>query len=895
MRMARICCESARSVSKLIRNVSIRKRMGWFTRLFRSRAESQRAGHEANVEELRQRFRSRYHEFKLLLVANNQALEIMAELEAMLAGNQPFGRAFVRSRSTSVIAAVLRIIRHLDVLAPGKYAALQTVFKSIQADIEAVLAPHALRKGGPLVLRLDQLTPDMVDVAGSKAVRLAEVATAVGLDVPPGFVVTAEAYRRFLAASRLEEEINRRIQTADPQDLDQFYALSSSIQQLVQTAPLPEDLEAGIRSAVTDLVRACGPDTTLAVRSSALTEDLEGASFAGQYLSVLNVTPDTVPDVYKEVVASLFSAQAMLYHLRLGIGHEDTAMCVACLRMIRPRSSGVLYTHNPVAHQDATLLIHSVWGLPRPVVDGLVTPDALILSRDDPPKLVACHVADKIVRFDCTDTTGVSRRATTSAERHSCSLTEEEAVRLAGMAMALERHYGRPQDIEWAVEHDGSVIILQCRPLQRPSLERMAVAEEESQTPLAPVLYEGGITAAPGAAAGVVFRLNRHADALSFPQGGVLVAAQALPRWASLLHKAVAVVAEQGASASHLANVAREMEVPALFGAAGALEALEQGAVVTVDADTSRIYAGVLPGLEDRKPKPRVLSDTPIKRTLERVAALIVPLRLVDPDSPDFRPANCTTLHDITRFCHEQAVHEMFSFGREHDFQEGTGKQLLCDVPMQWWVLNLDDGFVREEEGEYVHLENIASIPMHALWEGIVAVPWSGPPELSGTGLLSVMFQATTNPALVPGTMGSPYSQRNYFMISKHYCCLSSRLGFHFTTVEAMIGERVFENSISFHFKGGAADGERRMLRLRFLADILESHGFRTDIREDQLTASVDHRERDFLEERLRVLGYLVMHARQLDMIMADPAKVARYRARFESDIAEVLGVRPLG
>lgn len=861
--------------------------MGWLTRIFKPRADSP-AAQGKGIEELRQRFKSRLNEFQLLLAANNQALEAMTELEAALAGDQPFGMAFVRSRTIAAIAAVLRIIRHLDALAPGKYEVLYTTFKAIQTEIEAVLAPHVPRTGGPRVLRLDQLTPDMVDLAGSKATRLAEVATVVGLDVPPGFVVTAEGYRHFLAASRLEEEINRRIQAADPQDTDQFYALSSSIQRLVLDAPLPEDFAANIRSAVADLVRSCGPDTSLAVRSSALTEDLEGASFAGQYLTVLNVAPDQVPEMYKEVAASLFSAQAMLYHLRLGISHEDTAMCVACLRMVRPRSSGVLYTRNPVDLQDETMLVHSVWGLPRAVVDGLVTPDALILSHGDPPAVVSRQVADKTVRFDCSDTTGVSRVETTEEERRGCSLAEDEAVRLGCMAKALERHYGRPQDIEWAVDQDGSVIILQCRPLHRMSPERKAAAGRMCQQPQAPVLYEGGVTAASGTGAGAVFRLRRQADALGFPQGAVLVAYQALPRWAPLLHKAAAVVAEQGAAASHLANVAREMGVPALFGASGAMDALEQGTVVTVDADAARIHAGALPGLAGRTPQPRTIANTPVHRTLQRVAALVAPLNLLDPDSPDFNPAQCRTLHDITRFCHEQSVREMFSFGNEHDYQEGMGKQLVCDVAMQWWVLNLDDGILGEEEGDYVHLENIVSVPMRALWEGMVSVPWSGPPELSGAGLLSVMFQATANPALAPGAMGSPYAQRNYFMISKNYCCLSSRLGFHFTTVEAMVGERAFENSIRFHFKGGAADQDRRLLRLRLLAEILEARGFRADIREDRLAASLDNHEQEFMEARLRVLGYLIMHARQLDMVMADPARASRYKSRFEADI-EVL------
>ncbi|MFW5837005.1 MAG: PEP/pyruvate-binding domain-containing protein [Desulfovibrionaceae bacterium] len=847
-----------------------------------------------DAEHLRRIFKARYHEFKLLLAANTQALEIITELEAALSGGQLFGMSFVRSRATSASAAVLRMVQRLDALAPGKYVRLFEAFKSIQEDIAASLALDALHRDGPSVVRLDQLTADMADLAGGKAVRLAQTA-ALGLNVPPGFVVTAAAYRRFLAAAELDDEINRRIQAADPHDLDQFYALASSIQALIQNASLPASLEAEIQAAVENMARGDDDDFSLAVRSSALTEDMEKASFAGQFRTVLNVLPEGVVEAYKEVAASLFSAQAMLYRLRLGLGHEDAAMCVACLRMVRPRSAGVLYTRNPMDLRDETMLVQSVWGLPRPVVDGHVVPDSFSLTRSSPPAVASRQVADKPVRYVCVKSEGVCRQPTPESERRLPSLSDEELARLGEAAMTLERHYGRPLDIEWAVEPGGRVVMLQCRPLSGLSAERRDAAALAAQPPPAPVLYEGGVTAAPGAAAGPAYCMARHADSLLFPEGAVLVAAQALPHWAALLDRAAAVVAERGAVASHLANVAREMGVPALFGALGALDALEQGAEVTVDADARRIYQGRIPGLDAcRGQAGPALTDTPVHRTLKKVAELILPLHLLDPDSPDFTPANCRTLHDITRFCHEKSVSEMFRFGKEHSFPERAGKQLVSHAPMQWLVLNLDDGFRDEVDGDHVHLENIVSIPMLAIWEGIAAVPWKGPPAVDGAGFMAVMFRATANPALTTGLARSPYSQRNYFMISKNYCSLRSRFGFHFSTVEAMVGERIRENTIRFQFKGGAADDNRRMLRLRFVADILESRGFRTRMHEDNLFARLDNREQEFLEQRLRVLGYLLMHTRQLDMIMADPARVARYRQRFESDLTNVLGAPPI-
>jgi pyruvate,water dikinase len=502
--------------------------------------------------------------------------------------------------------------------------------------------------------------------------------------------------------------------------------------------------------------------------------------------------------------------------------------------------------------------------------------------------VVAEDIRPKDRKFVCYPEEGVCRLDVTGGERLLPSMTREQALELARTAVALERHYDVAQDIEWAIDSQGFIYFLQCRPLQQKPVETAkpgtAPAGDRSS-----VVYRGGITASPGAASGTVFIADKGSDVLAFPDGAVLVVRQAQPRWASLLNRAVAVVTEEGGFAGHLANVAREFGVPALFAVPEATRLLQTGALVTVDATGQALHRGRIEALLHQAPvRKSLMQGSPVYEILSEASRMIVPLGLLDPGSADFVPSNCRTLHDITRFIHEKSVNEMFNFGRDDNFSERSSKQLHYKVPMQWWVLNLDDGFTEEISGKYVRLEQIACIPMLAFWRGFVAIPWEGPPAMDGKGMLSVMFQATTNQALTVGVK-SKYAERNYFMIARNYLSLSQRLGFHFSTLEALVSERTPENYVSFQFKGGAADLERRLGRVHFIAEILEPIGFRVEIREDHLLARVEGQHEAHMLKRVEILGYLALHTRQMDMIMANPAHVEYYRNKYRKDIEGLL------
>jgi pyruvate,water dikinase len=865
--------------------------MGRISRFFESIFSKREIEKSANVEELRTAFKSRYHQFKLLLNANNKALELMAEMAEALRGTWPFGMSFVRARSTSVSTNVFQIVMHLNELSAGKYEALYERFKEIQKRINPFIYPKTATKEGPLVLPLRDVDRDMADQAGSKLANLGEIRNRIHLRVPDGFVITAQAYHRFMEQNELQAEIDKRIQATDVDRVDKLYDLSAGIQQLIIGSLLPEYLERDILENYSLLKGDAEKGPTVAMRSSALGEDLAGTSFAGQYRSELNVSEENLIQSYKEIIASKYGVPAMSYRFNRGIRDEDVPMCVGCICMVDAVAGGVVYSRDPMRIRDDVVVINSVWGLPKSVVDGSTNPDFFLVSRGDSVKIIRKEIAVKEQKFMCYADEGICRLDVNDEERNLPSLSDENAIELARLAVRLEEYYGIPQDIEWAIEEDGSITLLQCRPLQKTEVQqKFRYQEKIGKQGTDSVLLQGGMTASPGAAAGPVYVVKKDIDTFRFPEGAVLVTAQALPRWATLLNRAAAVVTEQGSIAGHFGNVSREFGVPALFGLKGAIDKLKNGEVVTVDADSLTVYEGRVDDLLKKTEKSKNLMEgSPVFEALNGASRLMIPLHLLDPGAPEFRPDNCRTFHDITRFSHEKAVEEMFRFGKDHHFLERSSKQLLCEVPMQWWVLNLDDGFYEEVEGKHVKLENICSIPMLALWEGITAVPWAGPPPVDGKGFMSVMFQATANTALVPG-MRSQYTDRNYFMISKNYCSLTSRLGFHFSTVETLVSDRSSENYISFQYKGGAADYQRKRRRIIFVKEILEKYGFRVDVKEDSLIARLEDYEEDFMKKSLKILGYLTMHTRQLDMIMANDSKVSYYRSKVNKDIHDMVG-----
>jgi pyruvate, water dikinase len=323
-------------------------------------------------EETQRLFMARYRWFRELLTANNTTLEAMAELETALRDGRTLSMTFIRSRCTLATVNVYKIITNLHHLADGRYQGLSPVFARLQEEIETLLAGNTGRAGGELALSIEQTGRHHADLTGEKMANLGEAGSLPGVRIPPGFVLTAVATSLFFQRNNLYPRINHIIQQMHIGNLEDLHRKSEAIQTLIRESPLPPEIERLLFDHF-DRLAAEHPDLRLAVRSSALAEDLGQASFAGLYHTELDVDRDHLAAAYTAVLASKYTPRAISYRLAKGFRHEETEMCVGCLAMIEAKVSGVCYSR-AIGGQGELLDIFAATGAPRPLSMAPVPP-----------------------------------------------------------------------------------------------------------------------------------------------------------------------------------------------------------------------------------------------------------------------------------------------------------------------------------------------------------------------------------------------------------------------------------------------------------------------------------------------------------------------------------------
>jgi len=447
------------------------------------------------------------------------------------------------------------------------------------------------------ILSFSNIRKEMIDLVGGKGANLGELLSQ-GIRVPPGFVLTSKAYRYFLDYNNLREKIISILK----EEKDSATA-SSRIKQLILSAEIPPDLEEITLNAYEELVKQVGKEILVAVRSSATAEDIESASFAGQQDTYLNVERSQLFEKIKLVWASLFNERAIEYRKSKGIDSSKVEMAVVIQKMVNSRSSGVMFTLNPANGDRNFIVIESSWGLGEAVVGGMVTPDEVVISKHD-LKIVDRRISKKNLKIIYDPHLKANRELEIQGkESESPSITDEEAIELAKLAVKIEKHYEVPMDIEWAIDGDltfpDNVFIVQARP------ETFWVSKQSRQEPVTATTGERkvivkGLAASPGIAMGKARVLLDIKDAKEFKKGEILVTRMTDPDWVPVMKVASAIITDEGGITSHAAIVSRELGIPAIVGTKDATKLLRTGQEITVDATRGVVYEGRIIAEEPR-------------------------------------------------------------------------------------------------------------------------------------------------------------------------------------------------------------------------------------------------------------------------------------------------------
>ncbi len=826
-------------------------------------------------------FRQTFQHFRRLLDLNNRVLEKIAEAERILGGSYLFDTAFLERFIAEVCELTREVIYHLNSLSGGRYMALYERLEEIKSSLEDIVSGGSGPYGSRLVLDYGLINRDLDHLVGAKNANLADISNNFDIKTPDGFAVTVTAYYAFMEENGLFEKIERLLKQGLSNN-----QYRQALRALFREARIPKALEDAVQEALEGLFRRIGGPRPLAVRSSAVGEDSD-RSFAGQFHSVLDVPPSEVLDAYKEVVISRFSPELFSY-----IGDKDDLrshpVAVGVQKMIHPLVSGVSYSRNPSSRQSDEVVISAVAGLGEELVSGTENADRYTVERHHPFTITSSKLIERPLDQPLPD----GRRPTELLEnglKRGSALIENGLIRqIAEITMLLEKAYGSPRDIEWAIdmEQEGQLVILQNRPLMVQEPEESVPANIEEALKRFPVLMEGlGHTAQLGIASGVVVHVDQDSDPDRFPVGAVAVARYASPQLSRILKKAGAIITDVGSPTGHLATIAREYRVPAILGAEKATSILKEGMEVTVDAGEKKVYEGVVKELLEVEARRNwEYLEEPEVKILRRILRWVAPLYMLDPEDKDFVPEKCRTIHDIIHFSHEKAVESIINrYSTTSDIKGERSLPLRVDLPIQIKIIDIGGGIEEAEDARKAHEEGVTpdqirSRPFKALLSGLLREDaWDREPVPFG---MKDLFSSMMRPASML-TNPPEYSGENLAIIAEDYCNLSLRLGYHFNVIDAFMTPEPSNNYIYFRFAGGFAEEAKRRRRAELISWILEALFFKTEIHRDIVIGKLKIVESQRMEVLLKRLGELIAFTRQLDVRMADEESVKAFFDRF--------------
>ena len=447
------------------------------------------------------------------------------------------------------------------------------------------------------VKKFEELSKSDIGIAGGKGANLGEL-TQAGIPVPPGFVVTAQAYKYFMDEAGINDQVMEILDAIDINDTKALQAAAEEIKTIIIESPIPDDLVLFIREYYNELCQRVGEDDTdVAIRSSATAEDLPEASFAGQQDTFLHVSgDDEVIEYIRKCWASLFEARAIFYREENDFEHSKVYIAVVVQKMANADKAGVMFTVNPSTGEEIAL-IEGSWGLGESVVSGDVTPDNYQVDKKD-NEIINVTISDKKVMYT-NDENGTSVKVDVPEEkRKERVLSDDELIELTEMGKRVQAHYGEPMDTEWAFEKD-MLFLLQARPIT--TLGGAEADDGDEASDLGEVLVRG-LGASPGMAAGKV-KIVLDIDELDkIKDGDIMVTTMTTPDMVPAMRRASGIVTDEGGVTCHASIISRELGIPCVVGTGDATTTLKENSGVTLDGKKGLVFEGISQTKEEAAP-----------------------------------------------------------------------------------------------------------------------------------------------------------------------------------------------------------------------------------------------------------------------------------------------------
>ncbi len=470
------------------------------------------------------------------------------------------------------------------------------------------------------VVKFEELNKSDIGIAGGKGANLGEL-TQAGIPVPPGFVVTAQAYEKFMDEAGINDQVMGILEKIDINDTKALQAAAEEIKTLIIESPIPEDLVLFIREFYNELCQRVGEDDTdVAIRSSATAEDLPEASFAGQQDTFLHVSGDEeVIEYIRKCWASLFEARAIFYREENNFEHSKVYIAVVVQKMANADKAGVMFTVNPSTGEEIAL-IEGSWGLGESVVSGDVTPDNYQVDKKD-NEIINVTISDKKVMYT-NDENGTSVKVDVPEDkRKERVLSDEELIELTEMGKRVQAHYGEPMDTEWAFER-GNLFLLQARPIT--TLGDVVEESGDASSELGEVLVRG-LGASPGMASGEVKIVFDIDELDKIKDGDIMVTTMTTPDMVPAMRRASGIVTDEGGVTCHASIISRELGIPCVVGTGDATSTLKENTGVTLDGKKGLVFEGISETKEEAPVQAGTAAAAPIITVTEVKANVSMP------------------------------------------------------------------------------------------------------------------------------------------------------------------------------------------------------------------------------------------------------------------------------